>query len=125
MSNHANSILAANTHSRNKARTDRRLICEFVANMGASGCSDEEIERAIPSIHKNSIRLRRGELQNKLREDGYVGYGFITDELGECGLSSCGKRTQKYHVTAAGLRALGRPATDFCADRQAVTHAPQ
>ncbi len=121
MTTHPNSQLAAATHDRNKARSDRRLICETIANHGAAGCSDEDLARLIPSIHQNSLRIRRGELQDKLRSDGYTGYGFITDSLGENGTSVHGKRVTKYHITASGLKALGLPPTDWHADQGATT----
>ena len=118
---HQNSVLAAKTHDRNKARTDRRAICFYVAAMGADGASDEDIARSCPDIHQNSLRIRRGELQDKQRDDGYTGYGFITDTLGEHGTSAHGKRVQKYHVTAAGVRALGLDLAAFWhADKLAV-----
>lgn len=113
MSNHPNSILAEKTHDRNKARTDRRAICQAIANHGADGCSDEDLARILPDVHPNSLRIRRSELQDKVRADGYTGYGFITDSLGENGTSAHGKRVTKYHITAAGLRALGLPETDW------------
>jgi len=120
-STHQNSTLAAKSHDRNKARTDRRAICAYVAAMGADGASDEDIARSCPDILLNSLRARRGELQDKQREDGYTGYGFITDTLGEHGTSAHGKRVQKYHITAAGLRALGLdPAQHWHADMTAV-----
>lgn len=107
MSNHPNSVAAERTHDRNKARTDRRLICEMVARSGPAGCSDEDLARGIPSIHSNSLRIRRAELTGKLRADGYVGYGFITDELGVMKRSEHDKQVTCWHVTEAGLRALG------------------
>jgi hypothetical protein len=99
MSNHPNSVAAAATHDRAKARTDRRLICDYIARMGPEGCSDEDLARALPTINSNALRARRGELQNKLRDDGYIGYGFITDELGVKKKGSSGMMAQCYHVT--------------------------
>lgn len=111
---HPNSVLAAKTHDRSRARTDRRAICAYIASVGADGASDEDIARNCPDVHPNARRIRRAELQDKLREDGYVGYGFITDSLGEMGTSACGKRVQKYHVTDKGIKALGMPADSWC-----------
>lgn len=110
---HPNSAYAAKTHDRNVARADRRAICAYIASMGSAGASDDDIARNCPGIHANSLRLRRQELQRKLRADGYTGYGFITDNLGERGKSSSGMPVTKYHVTQLGLKALGRPMTDF------------
>ena len=121
MSDHPNSVLAAATHDRRKARADRRLICETIANHGAGGCSDEDLARLIPSIHPNSLRIRRGELQDKPRADGYTGYGFITDSLGVNGTSVHGKRVTMYHITLAGLVALGRdPAEQWHSETKAT-----
>lgn len=114
---HPNSAYAAKTHDRNKARTDRRLICEYIAKMGPAGASDEDLERAFVAtgmIVGNSLRLRRGELQLRLRDDGYVGYGFITSSLGEMGTSANGKPVTKFHVTQRGIKALGWPADSWC-----------
>lgn len=114
---HPNSVAAAKSHSLSKARADRRLICQFIADSGPDGRTDEDIERAfvVPGlIHSNSARIRRIELQRKrLDTGGYIGHGFITSSLGEMGKSACGKQITKYHITDAGLRALGLPLTMF------------
>lgn len=109
---HENSTYAAATHSRNVARADRQAICRYVASMGASGASDDDIARNCPGVHANSRRLRRQELQRILRPDGYTGYGFITDNLGERGVSSSGKPVTKFHITQLGLKALGLSLED-------------
>jgi hypothetical protein len=116
MTVHPNSQLAAATHDRNKARSDRRLICQFIADSGADGRTDEDIERAFVAsglIHSNAARIRRMELQRKRRDDGYTGHGFITSNLGEMGKSACGKQITKYHITDKGLSALGMTLDHF------------
>ena len=115
-----NSVAAAKAHDRNKARTDRRLICEMVARMGIEGCSDDDLARNIPSLNPNSIRLRRGDLTDKQRSGGYEGPRFITDHLGLRKKSSSGMSVTAWHITAAGLRALGMdPETTWQADKAA------
>lgn len=112
---HPNSVAAAKAHNPSKARADRRLICEHIAKMGSAGCTDEDLERAFVAtglIHSNSIRIRRQELQRKIRDDGYTGHGFITASLGEVGTSASGMRITKYHVTDKGLAALGWALVD-------------
>lgn len=104
---HANSVAAAKSHSHSKARTDRRMICDYIARMGIDGASDEDLGRALVTIHPNSLRLRRSELQDKQRDDGYIGYAFITDTLGVKKVGGSGMMVQCYHITAAGLKALG------------------
>jgi hypothetical protein len=121
MRQHENSVAAAATHDRTKARTDRRLICDYIARMGPEGASDEDLARALPTVNGNALRARRGELQNKLRDDGYIGYGFITDELGVKKKGSSGMMAQCYHVTESGLKALGLdPATEWHAAKPAT-----
>lgn len=98
---HPNSVAAAKAVRESgipKARADRRLITEYIANQGANGATDEEISRALPSINANALRPRRGEC---------IEFGVISDQLGERRATLSGHAATVHHVTARGLKALG------------------
>ena len=105
---HPNSVAAAQSIRDSgipKARADRRAITEQIARMGADGCTDEELARALPNIGPNSLRPRRGECQE---------FGVITASLGEMRKTVTGRMASVWHVTDAGIRALGLPLDSWC-----------
>lgn len=110
---HPNSMAAAKSHSHSKARTDRRLIVEFLANMAIDGGSDGDMERALVAsgqINANAFRLRRSEVEERKPSDGpdVKRFGLITCALGLTKVNGNGKTVTVFHVTAKGLEALGR-----------------
>ena len=113
---HPNSVAAAKAirdAGIPKARADRRLITEYIANQGANGATDEELARALPAINTNALRARRGEC---------IEFGVITDQLGERRKTVSGNSATVHHVTKRGLVALGlEPAGHWHADKTPVT----
>lgn len=107
-SNSTTSKAAAQTLSQRKVVRDRRSIAEFIANRGAAGAADFELSAALPDIHDNALRARRGDLEAYERR-------AITSSEGERRENpETGKFCAVYHITERGLRALGRdPAVCF------------
>lgn len=95
-----------------KVKRDRKAITAFIAKMEIDGATDDEISRALPTIHANALRARRGECW---------GYGLITDSLGLTRATSTGSMAKCWHVTLEGVRRLGLDtATHWHAEKQAV-----
>lgn len=110
---HPNSVAAAKTIREAgipKARADRRAITEYIARQEARGATDDDLARALPLIHANALRARRGEC---------IEFGVITDQLGERRNTASGNTATVHHVTKRGLVALGLdPSSNWHADMQ-------
>lgn len=96
---HACSIAAADS-MRPHAETMRRKVCQFIADQGAKGATDEEVQIGL-GMNPSTERPRRGEVW---------GFGLITDSLGERRATTSGRMATVWHVTDVGARALGLPA---------------
>lgn len=104
--------IAAAQNAIPKVKQDRKGITAFIARMEIDGATDDEISRALPTIHANALRARRGECW---------GYGLITDSLGLTRATSTGSMAKCWHVTLEGVRRLGLDvATHWHAEKQAV-----
>lgn len=89
------------------AETMRRKVAEFIANAGANGATDEQISLGL-DMNPSTARPRRGEVW---------GFGLITDQLGERRQTASGRTAVVWHVTKAGLKALGLAGNEWCADK--------
>jgi hypothetical protein len=98
-SNPTTSKEAAENASMPKVRADRIAIALYIANRGVDGATDDEIMRALPQVHQNAVRARRGEIW---------GHGVITDVLNQTRATATGARAKVWHITAKGLRGLRR-----------------
>jgi hypothetical protein len=87
----------------------RRRVCEFIAQQGASGATDEECQIGLGMIGSTQ-RPRRGEIW---------AYGLITDQSGERRPTTSGRAATVWHVTDVGIRALGMPADSWCVKTEA------
>lgn len=107
-SNPTTSRAAAQSVPVDKVKADRKAITAYIAGQGAHGATDDELARALPQIHPNALRARRGEC---------IDYGVITDLCGERRATATGAMAQVHHVTRLGLIRLGLPAADWAADK--------
>jgi len=105
---HPNSIAASRTLNADKVKSDRKAICAFIAKMGPAGATDDELSRALPQIHTNALRARRGEC---------IDYGVITDICGERRPTATGCMATVHHVSALGLTRLGLSLAEWHADQ--------
>lgn len=96
---------AALTASQSKVKEDRKAIAQLIANMASDGATDDEIARALPSVHANALRARRGEIW---------AHGVITDTAGETRPTATGSRAKVWHITDRGIALLKMPATSWC-----------
>ena len=94
---------------RSHTGTLRRQVAEFIANAGAKGATDEEVQIGL-DMNPSTERPRRGEIW---------AYGLITDSLGEKRATTSGRSACVWHVTSAGLKALSMAGNEWCADRMA------
>lgn len=85
----------------------RRQVAEFIANAGAKGCTDEEVQIGL-AMNPSTERPRRGEIW---------AYGLITDSLGERRATTSGRSATVWFITSLGNKALGLAANEWCADR--------
>ncbi len=88
------------------ARIMRRQVAEFIANAGAKGATDEEVQIGL-GMNPSTQRPRRGEVW---------AYGLITDSLGEKRATTSGRGAVVWHVTKAGLKALSMAENEWAAD---------
>lgn len=87
--------------------TMRRKVAECIANAGARGCTDEEVQIAL-DMNPSTERPRRGEVW---------GFGLITDQLGERRQTASGRTAVVWHITKAGIKALSMADNEWCADK--------
>jgi hypothetical protein len=96
--------IAAAESMRPHAETLRRKVCEYIAQQGAKGATDEETQIAL-DMAGSTQRPRQGEVW---------GFGLITDSAGEKRATKSGRMAVVWHVTEAGIRALDMPAESWC-----------
>lgn len=104
-SNPTTSREAALNASIPKVKQDRKAIAQYIAGMGAQGATDDEIARALPNVHANALRARRGEIW---------AHGVITDSAGETRTTTTGSRAKVWHITDKGIELLKMPAGSWC-----------
>lgn len=96
--------IAAAESMRPHVQTLRRKVCEFIAQAGAKGCTDEEIQIGL-DMNPSTERPRRGEIW---------AFGLITDSMGEKRATKSGRSAVVWHVTDKGVEAVGMPAWSWC-----------
>lgn len=83
----------------------RRQVCQYIADQGARGATDEEVQKGL-AMNPSTERPRRGEAW---------GYGQITNTLGEVRKTASGRNAVVWHITALGSFALGMPVESWSA----------
>lgn len=96
--------IAAADSMRPHAETMRRKVCQFIAEQGAKGATDEEVQLGL-GMNPSTERPRRGEVW---------GFGLITDAPGERRATTSGRMATVWFVTDVGLKALGMPVESWC-----------
>jgi hypothetical protein len=104
-SNDTTSYQAAQSATPSKVKVDRKLIAEYIAKMASNGATDDDLARALPSVHPNALRARRGELW---------AHGVISDAAGETRATATGARAKVWHITDRGIALLKWPADSWC-----------
>ena len=118
---HPHSVAAAKSLTVDKVVSDRRAICSYIAGRGIDGATDEEIARALPHIGPNSLRPRRGELQERQIDDepDAKRFGCITASLGVERPTLSKRMATVWHITAKGLHNLQLPADHWHSETKA------
>lgn len=83
----------------------RRQVCQYIADQGARGATDDEVQKGL-AMNPSTERPRRGEVW---------AYGLCTNALGEVRKTASLRSACVWHVTAKGLEALGMPAGSWSA----------
>lgn len=109
-SNDTTSYQAAQSASVPKVKQDRKAIAEYIANMEATGATDDELARALPAVHANALRARRGEIW---------AHGVITDSMGETRPTATGAKAKVFHITDRGIALLKRSPGSWCVKTEA------
>ena len=81
----------------------RRKVCQFIAEQGAKGCTDEECQIGL-GMNPSTQRPRRSEVW---------AFGLITDQMGERRPTTSGRMATVWHCTDIGIKALGLPADSW------------
>lgn len=95
--------IAAAESMRPHAETMRRKVCQFIADQGAKGATDEEVQLGL-DMNPSTERPRRGEVW---------GFGLITDSPGKRRPTTSGRMATVWFITEAGIKAVGLPADSW------------
>lgn len=119
---HPHSVAAAKSLTVDKVVRDRRAICAYIASRGPDGATDEEIASALTYIGPNSLRPRRGELQERQIDDeeNAKRFGCITASLGVERPTLSGRMATVWHITPKGVKNLDLPTNHWHSETKAT-----